>query len=530
MFLPKPRSYFVLILGWIFLYSPIAFAQENAYPDRYENPCDRDLFDQAAARLKAPTVVRNLGRAPQFDFLRNINSAEEFYSSMMIYSNANARVSDRDRQELYNLLVCLGYENGFNDSALSANSFRKVTLAGGTTGMLGSNDHSYTHSVILNEQNKGVIDAWQVESPSGKNLYFMSDCGNAFVPAFSAARYGVPCDSCPPCPEPCNEDQFISLNRTDRFVLDDENTIDTTIAVPVFAQKGCCRGVRDSSLQDTIGFATFDIQVQGRSHLDQTIPLSMAATQDSTCKDSLLVDLGDGLTHQLASNIELSVNHPEIEGLVLPGLAVIPYNDNILRLSVGTEFGNPSHEERDIITNEVIRRTDYEPMFNIALGIEKYLDNCFFIALDGIYGRKNLNEVIFGPRRNTEVDVPNPLNFWGLSPTLLYDLRNCREGLKVGVGPHLYVGSSTSDQATDADLSYSALGAHAELALLITERIELFVQGGFNNHKYRNQNTTQFESRLGAKYIFSPDKRELKTLKPRRNKKQNAVPVTDLNN
>ena len=509
--------------GFLAFCMSTAYAQETKSQDTYENPCDRALFDQTTAKLSAPTVVRNLGRAPQFDFLRNIQDPEEFYSSLMIYSNSNARVSSRDRRELYNLLVCLGYAEGFNDSALSANSFKKVTLAAGTMGMLGSNDHSYSYSVILNEQNKGVIEAWKVESPAGKSMYIMSDCGNAFVPA----RLAGDCD-CPECPEPCDKQQEITLARTDRFTLDDADSLTTTISVPVFAQKGCCRGVRDSLDQDTIGVATFDVLVKGETHMDQQVPLSLSATQDSTCRDSFNVDLGEGLTHAMSSEIQLSVNQPEIAGLVLPGLAIIPYNDNILRVSVGTEFGEEFQEERDPITNEVLRRTDYEPMFNIAIGIEKYIDNCFYIALDGMYGRKTLNETIFGPRRNTEVNVPNPLNYWGLSPTLLYDIRNCQEGLKVGLGPHMYAGTSTLDEPTDADLSYTALGAHAEVALLITERIELFAQGGFNNHKYRNQNTTQFESRLGAKYIFSPDKRELKTIKPKRSKARNATPVTEL--
>ena len=454
-----------------------------------------------------PKLILNLGASPQFDQLRFVNDPTTILERIKTYES---RGTQADVEELNNLLKCIGYEDGIKDARLTESALQRERFFRGTMGMLGNNRHEYEFSLISNDANKGIIEAWKINGVNPDQFfYIMSDCGNAFFPGLApkidSTVYGLRRrDTCPEC----DKDQILTLKRTDYFELNDVETLRDTMTLPIYANTVCCRGKNET--MSIIDSALYIVDLKGETSMNESITTRLSGVQEEACEDSFFQDLGDGVTHQLSSNIRLSASTPQSNGLVLPGLSIITYNDNILRFSVGTEFGEDVIAERNPVTNEIDRNTTFRPMYSFALGLEKYLGNCFYIAIDGMYGRKELNDVIFGPRRNDSLDIPTPLDYLGLSPTLLYDIKNCGNGLKIGFGPHIYLGTNTSDGFSNADFSYSALGVHGELAYPIANRIELFGQIGFNNHKYRNQNTRAMEGRIGAKYIFSPNRRGLK--------------------
>ncbi|MEM6628330.1 MAG: hypothetical protein AAF694_01605 [Bacteroidota bacterium] len=499
-------------LGVTSVYSQSELEVPSYNPADQESPCDMPLFRPIEDSI--PKLILNLGASPQFDLLRSLDDPETMLNRIKGYESRGTKA---DVEELNNLLKCIGYTNGITDERLTEASLAKQRFYRGTMGMLGNNRHEYEFSLISNDANKGVIEAWKIMGVDTTDYFFiMSDCGNAFFPGIldspQAGRFPRPFGGpipppVEPCPE-CDKDQILTLQRTDYFELADEETLRDTMTLPIYANTECCRGKSESlTILDS---AIYIVDLKGETYMRDTITTRLSGVQNEACEDSFFQDLGNGPLHQMSSQINLSATPVQTGGLVLPGLSVITYNDNILRFSVGTEFGEDALDERNPVTNEIERNSTLRPMYSFAIGLEKYIGNCFYIAIDGLYGRKEIDDVIFGPRRTDSLNIPSPLEYLGLSPTLLYDIKNCGNGLKIGLGPHILLGTNTADGFSEADFSYSALGVHGEVAYPITQRIELFGQIGFNNHKYRNFNTRAMEGRIGAKYIFSPNRKGLK--------------------
>ena len=546
-----------LLSGTTFqLIAQVNYVQTSS--DSYEDPCQSLVFQKTQDSI--PVVINLLGAAPQFDLLRKIEDPETFYKAVKSYSsNATGKygVSASDIQTLNDLLKCIGYSEGVDDPALSAASFERARFYRGVRGMVGSHDHSYTYSVILNSHEGGVINAWKIDSKTDKSLYILSTCGNAFV---HMPDSGGPPPIIPPTCNPCAEEEEISLPS--RIQLAASKSLTREVSIPIYAEEGCCRGTRDTSLIE-VGSTSFAYQATAEVQLDTVIDTVIVSKLSyevlEQCTDYQLVPLNDTMYYGLKPHLSLTSTETVGEGLRLPGYRYLTYNDNILRVSVGTEFSESV--QRTARPNPFIlnRETRFDPMFSLALGFEKYLDNCFYLAIDGLYGNKRIRdtytafrtEIGRGGRVDTvesatvSANVPSPLHYIGLSTTLLYELKRCGKGLKIGVGPHIYHGFSSSDNDSDyisdipdifqdlqafeannpgfaadnpsrgADYSYGAIGLHGEIAVLITNRIELFGQAGFNNHKYQNFRINQFIARIGAKYAFS-EKEEFRKMKNRR--------------
>jgi len=519
--------------------------------DSYEDPCQSLVFQKTQDSI--PIVINLLGAAPQFDLLRKIEDPETFYKAVKSYSsNATGKygISSADIQTLNDLLKCIGYSGGVDDPTLSASSFERNRFYRGVRGMVGSHDHSYTYSVILNSHEGGVINAWKIDSKTDKSLYILSTCGNAFV---HMPDSGGPPPIIPPNCNPCEEAEEISLPS--RIQLAASKTLTREVSIPIYAEEGCCRGTRDTSLIE-VGTTSFAYQATAEVRLDTVIDTVIVSKLSyevlEQCTDYQLIPLNDTMYYGLKPHLSLTSTEAVGEGLRLPGYRYLTYNDNILRVSVGTEFSESVH--RSVIpypfdiNQEIQRETRFEPMFSLALGFEKYLDNCFYLAIDGLYGNKKISDSFTGPTElrldtiysTVSSNLPSPLHYIGLSTTLLYELKRCGKGLKIGVGPHFYHGISSSDNDSDyisdipdlfyearfpdfvndnpsraADFSYGAIGLHGEIAVLITDRIELFGQAGFNNHKYQNFRVNQLIARIGAKYAFS-EKEEFRKMKSRR--------------
>lgn len=513
--------YLGLFLFWL-MPNPSARAQQN---DAY---CLQALFQPI--RDSIPEVINNLGNSPQFDLLRNHQGVETFFPALKAYGEGGKGIPDADRAELNSILQCIGYTAGILDPALTVDSVEKVRFFTGAQGMLGNDEHGYEYSLILNTRKGGIIHAWRIRGPEDKPLYIMSDCGNAFVPLERVKEKELPCPKCP-TPE-------VRVAGKSGIQLYDSASIAREIEIPIFTQQGCCRGKEDSSL---IELAATDLayRVKAIATVDTLIVSTVAQATLDSMLDLTLIPIDDSTYYGL--KLTVTATEPAANGFLLPGYRYYSYNDNILRASVGSEFGEHVQVIDDPNPFILSREVRYKNLFSVSLGFEKYLDNCFYLALDGMYGAKRIEDtydafevIIQRGRRDTipipqTVEVPEPLHYIGLSTTLLYELKNCGNRLKIGLGPHILQGISSRQNAgefisdipdnvrndpafqaenpdPEVDFSYQALGLHGEVALLLTDRLEAFVQAGFNNHRYQNQSIRQFDGRIGLKYAFSKKK------------------------
>ena len=131
------------------------------------------IFD--VPKNKTPKTVDRLGAFPEFPALRHLKTESQVYSKIKSLSN-----DPTYGKEMNQLFVAMGY-TGVNDPSFTQDDIEKSTLPFGAMGMMGDGRHNYTYSILV-VNNKQTLDCWKIaaKESSSCNIYFMSDCGNAF--------------------------------------------------------------------------------------------------------------------------------------------------------------------------------------------------------------------------------------------------------------------------------------------------------------------------------------------------------------
>ncbi len=129
-------------------------------------------FDNAGQ----PKVIRKLGAAPEFPFLRNLSTPAQVYAAIKKQERQNTVAS----RKLDDLLMQLGYANGIKD--LKQSDISADYVKPGTEGNMGSRGYTYNYARL--EGGSSEFKAWKIAAnKSGNNnapLYLMAKCGNAF--------------------------------------------------------------------------------------------------------------------------------------------------------------------------------------------------------------------------------------------------------------------------------------------------------------------------------------------------------------
>jgi len=149
------------------------FAQTDAGSDsslyRFNNP-------------GTPKEVSKLGAAPEFRFLRNMNSPRQVYAAIKKHENDNTA----DMNKLNDLLMQIGYTNGAKD--LKSSDISMAHVKPGTEGNMGSSGYTYGYCRL--KGNPSEFKAWKIMPKDGnedKSLYVFAKCGNAFYPKTTAS-------------------------------------------------------------------------------------------------------------------------------------------------------------------------------------------------------------------------------------------------------------------------------------------------------------------------------------------------------
>ena len=122
---------------------------------------------------RAPKQIGALGNRPQFGNSHELDAAG-FYNKLQNRYNRSAR----DKKFLDEVFTSLGYANGFADA--NASTFYSVTIPNGKTGNMGYTKRHRMKYVQLNARNGRDLEAFQVSSVNGCDVYFMKTCGNLF--------------------------------------------------------------------------------------------------------------------------------------------------------------------------------------------------------------------------------------------------------------------------------------------------------------------------------------------------------------
>jgi len=150
------------------------FAQSDANSDN-----SLYTFDNAGQ----PKVIRKLGSAPEFPFLRNLSTPHQVYAAI----KKQERLQTSASRKLDDLLMQLGYTNGIKD--LQESDITASNVASGTEGNMGNRGYTYNYARL--EGGSG-FKAWEIaannSSTSNAPLYLMAKCGNAFYPKGAAKR------------------------------------------------------------------------------------------------------------------------------------------------------------------------------------------------------------------------------------------------------------------------------------------------------------------------------------------------------
>jgi hypothetical protein len=83
-------------------------------------------------------------------------------------------------QNMNALFIEMGY-SGIDDPEFKEDDIQKSYLPFGAIGMLGDGSHNYVYSILV-VPGKQKLDCWKINAKDAdhNDLYFMSDCGNAF--------------------------------------------------------------------------------------------------------------------------------------------------------------------------------------------------------------------------------------------------------------------------------------------------------------------------------------------------------------
>ncbi len=124
-------------------------------------------------------VIRKLGDAPEFPFLRNLSTPQQVLAAMKKQERQQTPAS----RKLDDLLMQLGYANGIKD--LSAADITEDQVKSGTEGNMGSRGYTYNYARL---EGGAGFKAWRIAPSNGGTastnapLYLMAKCGNAFYP------------------------------------------------------------------------------------------------------------------------------------------------------------------------------------------------------------------------------------------------------------------------------------------------------------------------------------------------------------
>ena len=133
-------------------------------------------FDEGMMSLPEatdPKVINRLGSRPQFGDSHDLDAAG-FYNKL---KNRYDR-SSRDAAFLDELFTSLGYPNGFADA--NESTFYSTTIPNGATGNMGYTKRHRIKYVQLDAKSSRDLEAFQIASVNGCDVYFMKTCGNFF--------------------------------------------------------------------------------------------------------------------------------------------------------------------------------------------------------------------------------------------------------------------------------------------------------------------------------------------------------------
>ncbi|MBA3829269.1 MAG: hypothetical protein H0X33_10060 [Taibaiella sp.] len=138
---------------------------------------------------KTPHTINKLGTDPQFGPLCHLHSTSDFYAKLRSMGDM-----PRYRKDVNDLFMAMGY-SGVSDPAFTEDHVQKTTIPFGAIGMLGQAGNKYNYA-ILTLPGKENIECWKITPNNGNgcDMYFMSECGNAFYyanPPVAAAPLAV---------------------------------------------------------------------------------------------------------------------------------------------------------------------------------------------------------------------------------------------------------------------------------------------------------------------------------------------------
>lgn len=121
-----------------------------------------------------PKVITKLGTDPQFQSLRRVSDKDVILHNFKELGN-----NGRYKNEINSLFVSIGY-NGVNDPSFGPEDLTATEVPFGAIGMLGNGSNNYQYCMIA-IPNQPAVKCWKVKAAnSNPDLYFMSECGNAF--------------------------------------------------------------------------------------------------------------------------------------------------------------------------------------------------------------------------------------------------------------------------------------------------------------------------------------------------------------
>ncbi len=131
-----------------------AFAQKDHRLYRFE-------------QVGGATEVHRYGEAPEFPFLRNLSTREQFVAALH---------RGGGNTELNGILKGIGFARGAKD--VTTASVSDARIPEGTIGNMGDARHNYLYAKLYSDG--GGVKAWKVTADNGTVIYFISKCGNAF--------------------------------------------------------------------------------------------------------------------------------------------------------------------------------------------------------------------------------------------------------------------------------------------------------------------------------------------------------------
>lgn len=249
------------------------------------------------ASKKKPVELKVLGTSPQFGEIPEHTGVSAYEHLKAIHSE-NIKNS---RGEIDKLFKALGYK-GFNDPAISSNSFTPEIIPAGTYGWMGaySRGHKYAWSVLGNEFPTFKIYA----KGSDCFIYIMKKCGNAF---YVPSKYPTPISSYKQpvaapvvvAPVMICKTQTINITGSGQVSSGDVmNTSKTMEIVAVNTASGSTKGLLLGSYPVAVR-STYDFNVKGEAQYSKTVEVCM---EGSAAPAPMNLSLPMNLNYKITKN------------------------------------------------------------------------------------------------------------------------------------------------------------------------------------------------------------------------------------